>query len=224
MKSFGAIKAFVTCFLFPTKNRPPSLPLHNTLHYLSVSVSVSEPQTKTLSLSLSLRASKNVIVAVNGVADPPTPRDLRREVRQLQAQIRNHLPNLHRPPPHRLLPFSPLPNLPNPNLLPPSDHRLRRRLRRPLHGPPDRHLRLRLPPGPNAHAPQGNQGLRHLQVHRGRFRQGPDLPHHRGSRYQRHVGVGNGGAVARRRAGGPRRGGVDRSGARREGEFGGEWD
>ena len=194
--------------MFPTQTVQPSLSLtHSLLQSYSL-----------------IHIQKNVIVAVNGVPSPPTPRDLRRQIRQLQAKIRHLLPNLHRPPPHRFLPFPPLPNLPNPNLFPPSLHLLRRRLRRPLHRSPNRHLRLRLPPCPHAHAPQGGQGLRHLQVHRGRFRQRPNLPHYRGPRHQRHLRSRNRRAVTRRGVERPRRRGVDRSGARGEGESGGEWD
>ena len=127
--------------------------------------------------------SNNVIItSIHGVTDPQTPRDRRREVRQLQTQIRNLLPRLHRPPPHRLLPFPPNPHLPNPNLLPPAIHPLRRRLRRPLHRPPDRHRRLRLQLHPHAHAPQGDQGLRHFESHRRSLRKGSDLPYNRRSR------------------------------------------
>ncbi|GMQ06279.1 hypothetical protein CsSME_00050926 [Camellia sinensis var. sinensis] len=45
------------------------------------------------------KRERNGIITNNGVTDSATPRHLRREVRQLQTEIRHLLPNLHPSPP-----------------------------------------------------------------------------------------------------------------------------
>ncbi|KAK4834782.1 hypothetical protein QYF36_000484 [Acer negundo] len=70
--------------------------------------------------------STNVDVVGDGVSHSPASRHLGGEVRQLQAQIRHFLADIHRPPSHCLLPFPPPPNLQNPNLLPPFLNQIRR--------------------------------------------------------------------------------------------------
>ena len=174
------------------KTKLKSIKSAQTLH-----CAVGHCQVSLSFLKTSENPSDNNNNVSHGIPNPPAPRDRRRQIRQLQTQIRNLLPRLHRPPSHRLLPFPPHPNLPNPNLLPPSHHLLRRRLRRPLHRPPHRHRRLRLQQHPHAHAPQGDQRLRHFQSHRRSLREGSDLPHHRGFGDERWVRAGDGGASSR---------------------------